>query len=143
METYKEMNARHQAEINALPLYFAFSMDQYRRILTDLGITEEEARNGELLAIGSGGFIRSSDKELIINTFERIESEKKAAIEADKTGEGFIYQMFLYELQNHEFIITQDTEETLTELGIGEEDLRKSAALRYGLCKAITKINDL
>ena len=33
METYKEMKDRHQAEVNALPLAFAFSDRQYKEKL--------------------------------------------------------------------------------------------------------------
>ena len=43
IETYKEMNARHTAEFNALPLGFAFSKDQFKRVLEQWNITEEEA----------------------------------------------------------------------------------------------------
>ena len=115
------MNARHTAEFNALPLGFAFSKEQFKRVLEQWNITEEEAEAGAILSIGSGGFIRATDKELYLETVKRIQEEENTAIEADKTGEGFIYQMFLYELRNHEFIITQDTDETLTALGISEE----------------------
>ena len=142
IETYKEMNARHTAEFNALPLGFAFSKDQFKRVLEQWNITEKEAEAGAILSIGSGGFIRATDKELYLETVKRIQDEENAAIEADKTGTGFIYQMFLYELRNHEFIITQDTDETLTALGISEEDLKTNAALRFGLCKAIAKIQE-
>lgn len=141
METYKEMKERHQREVNALPLAFAFNRDQYREKLAAWNITEVEAKAGAIMTISGGGFIRSTDKDLVIDTFERIRDEKRAAIDADTTGTGFIYQMFVYELNNHEFSYTQEVDETLADLGITDEDLKAKPALKAGLIAAIDKIN--
>lgn len=141
METYKQMKDRHQSEVNALPLAFAFSHDRYLERLAAWNITEEEANNGAIVGIGGGGFIRSSDRDLVISTFERIRAEEEAAIAADTTGDGFIYQMFLYELNNHEFSYTQDVDDTLTALGFTEADINDNPALKAGLIAAIDKIN--
>lgn len=141
MNTYKEMIDRHQAAVNALPLAFAFSEQQYKRKLDEWKITEEEARAGAVVGIGAGGFIRSTDAQLVADTFNKIQEETRAAIAADHTGDGFIYEMFLYELQNHEFIITQDTSDTLAALDITEEELNASQALQHGLKKAVNYIN--
>ena len=98
METYKEMKRRHQDAVDALPLGFAFSDKQYRAKLAEWNITPEEAKAGAIIGIGGGGFIRSGDKDLVISTFERIHDEEQAAIASDTTGDGYIYEMFLYEL---------------------------------------------
>ena len=140
METYKQMKDRHQAEVNALPLAFAFSRNQYREKLAEWNITEEEAKAGAIIGIGGGGFIRSGDKDLVIGTFERIHDEEQAAIKADQDGTGFIYEMFLYELNNHEYSYTGDISETLDALSITADDLENSEALRNGLKKAVKEI---
>ena len=140
METYKAMKDRHQAEVNALPLAFAFSRDQYREKLAAWGITEEEANNGAILGIGGGGVIRSSDKDLVIGTFERIHAEEQAAIAADTTGDGYIYEMFIYELNNHEFSYTGDVDETLAALHLTADDINGSEALQHGLKRAVKEI---
>lgn len=140
METYKAMKERHQEEVNALPLAFAFSKEQYRAKLDAWNITEEEANNGAILGIGGGGFIRSSDRDLVIGTFERIHDEEQAAIAADTTGDGFIYQMFLYELNNHEFSYTGDVEETLAALQLTADDINGNEALQHGLKRAVKEI---
>lgn len=140
-ETYKQMKDRHQDEVNKLPLAFAFSKSQYMEKLAEWNITEEEARNGAIISIGGGGFIRSGDKDLVIGTFERIADEEEAAIKADLTGDGYIYQMFLYELQNHEYSYTQEVEETLDNLSLTFEEIEKNPALKHGLNKAIATIN--
>ena len=141
METYKEMKARQLKEVNALPIAFAFDDNQLKEKLAEWDITEEEAIAGAITNIGNGGFIRTSDADLVINTFRRIGDERSAAIAADHSGDGFIYQMFLTELRNHEFSYTQDADYTLQLLNISAEDLANNAALQHGLNAAIETIN--
>ena len=139
-ETYKAMKDRHQAEVNALPLAFAFSKDRYIEKLAEWNITEAEAEAGAILSIGAGGFIRATDEELVKSTFERIHDETEAAIAADTTGDGFIYEMFLYELNNHEYSYTGDVDETLDALNITWEEMADNRALLNGLNKALKEI---
>ena len=140
METYKAMKERHQNEVNALPLAFAFNRDQYRAKLAEWNITEEEARSGAIVGIGGGGFVRAEDHNKVLETFKRIREEKQAAIAADTTGDGFIYQMFLYELNNHEFSYTGDVEETLAALQLTADDINGNEALQHGLKRAVKEI---
>lgn len=62
------------------------------------------------------------------------------AIAGDKTGEGFIYQMFLYELNNHEYGYTGDTEEALDALGYTAEEVVADDRLNRGITLAHQKI---
>lgn len=140
METYKQMKDRHQTEVNALPLAFAFSRDRYREKLAEWNITEEEARNGAIVGIGGGGFIRAEHHNLYLDTMRRIHRETEEAIAADTTGTGFIYQMFLYELNNHEFSYTGDVEETLAALQLTADDINGNEALQHGLKRAVKEI---
>lgn len=135
-ETYLEMKERHQAEVNALPIGFAFSEEQYTRQLETWGITKEEADAGAIVGIG-GGFIRSSDRDLVLGTLQRIHEESNAAILSDPDGSGYIYEMFFYELANHEFAYTRDISETLEDLGISNKDLAENKALLDGLNLAV------
>ena len=123
METYKQMKDRHQNEVNALPMAFAFGNDQYREMLAAWGITEEEAAAGAVIGIGAGGFIKASDRDLVVGTFERIRNEQRAAIESDTTGTGYIYQGLKYELINHEYAYTGDATEAVMAVGLTEADL--------------------
>ncbi len=54
-ENYEQMHRRIQAEVNALPMYWAFSDEQWKKLLNELGLTEEEAK--EQLVSGIGGAI--------------------------------------------------------------------------------------
>ena len=63
--------------------------------------------------------------------------EKQDAIAADLTGDGFIFDMFVYELANHEYCITYDLEDTLDALGLTAEQINADKRLTHGLNKAI------
>ena len=67
---------------------------------------------------------------------DRHEQERKAAIAADKTGNGYIYQMFLAELADHEYCITYDYEDTFNALGLTVEEINADKRLLRGLQKA-------
>ena len=62
------------------------------------------------------------------------------AIAADETGEGFIFEMCLYELDNHEYGYTMDTEDTLDALGYTVEEVLGNPRLKRGIEKAVTEI---
>lgn len=69
-------------------------------------------------------------------------SEKK--IIADKTGEGYIFQMFYNELKKikRRPIEMVETDEVLTALGYTLEDLQNNKALQAGLQMAVNALND-
>lgn len=139
MNRYAEMNHRHQAAVNALPLKFAFSDEQFERAMAELGLKPTDTDKIYKLGVG-GGFYRKTDAELVRKTFEDNSKELEDAIAADKTGKGFVYEMFLYELRNHEYGYTGDTEDTLESLGYTTDDLEKDERLYVGLKKACKEI---
>lgn len=135
MNKYMEMKERQQKEVNALPIKFAFSSKQFEEAMKEWGYTPDDT--DKIYKLGStGGFYRREDSKLIFSTFERHEKEKAEAIEADTGGTGYIYDMFMYELANHEYCITYDLEPTLDACGLTEEEVLASPALLSGLKKA-------
>ena len=74
METYRELKARQEKEVHALPFGFAFSETQFEEMKIKLGVKE----NNELYRLGdTGGFYRKTDSELIHRTFKRHAEERK------------------------------------------------------------------
>lgn len=132
MNAYAEMKARHQERVNALPIKFAFSMEQFRTAMKEWGLTENDTDKIYKMG-GTGGFYRREDSQLIFRTFEENEIEKKAAISNDLDGSGFIKDMFLYELANHEYCITYDLEPTFDALGLTEDEVLNNPQLLNGL----------
>ena len=61
----------------------------------------------------------------------------KEAIAGDLEGESFIYDMFKYELANHEYGCTWELEDTIQALNLTLEEINNSQNLKAGLKKAI------
>jgi hypothetical protein len=132
---YKELHDKHQAEINAFPFGFAFSQKQFDQMMVErFNFTPTDT--DKIYSIGGGGYIRKEDHQAMRDMFERHAKEKKNAIAADLTGDGYIYDMFVYELTNHEYMITMTSDDTLDALGLTWEDVKADTRLSHGLKKA-------
>ena len=138
MNTYAELRERQQEEFNKFPLGFAFSSTQFEEMMKKWGLSPEDT--DKICRIPAGGFIRKKDIQAFNEMNRRHRQEEKEAIEADKTGDGYIFQMFYYELKNHEYGYTGDAEETLEELGYTYEDLQADRRMLHGFEKAKEKI---
>lgn len=139
MNEYAELRQRQQAEFDALPLGFAFSQKQFNEMMAGWGLDPEKDLD-KILSIPGGGYVQKKDAALLHQTAERHDAEMAAAIAGDETGEGFIYQMFLYELDNHEYGYTRDTEDTLDALDYTAEEVLGNPRLKRGIEKAVTEI---
>jgi len=134
MNKYLEMKQRHREEIEAFPMFFAFSNAQFEEGLATLGFTKEDKKC--LVSIHGGGYIRRTDAPAWVELIQRQDLEMVEAVEADTKGTGFIYQMFVYELNNHEYCITFDAQDTIDALNFKDEDFEKYPQLKLGLAKA-------
>ncbi len=128
MNSYIEMKQRHQAEVNAFPMKFAFTQESLERGMRELGLDPKRDME-KIVAIPGGGFIRESDKQAFLDLFSRHDKERKEAVAADKDGTGYLYHMFRYELANHEYAYTRDVSSTLDALGYTLEEIAKDPAL--------------
>ena len=135
MESYEAMQKRHQQEVNAFPMKWAFNNRQLEQGMRELGLNPSQTN--EIVGIGGGGFIRRSDKQAFIDMFKRQNAEQKAALAAQKTGDEYAYQMFLHELGNHEYVITGDLSDTLDACGLSAEQINNDPKLRKALARAI------
>lgn len=132
---YDKMVAAHRAKIDTFPMHFAFSDQQFEKGMAALGLTPDQT--DQVVNIGSGGFIHKNSLDEFKALWAGISAEKQANIDADETGDGFIYDMFLSELVNHEYCITYSTEDTLDALGLTREDIANSHKLAHGLKRAM------
>ena len=134
--TYAEMMKKHQKEISAFPIVYAFGDKQFKEAMHKLGLTPEDTDKVCTL-FGAGDIIRKADVPAFMTLLERHRKERADAIAADKTGNGLIFDMFNYELANHEYSYTEDASDALDALGITVEDLNTKKALLHGFKKAI------
>ena len=136
MNTYAEMKARHTKEFNEFPLHFAFGDAQIKRKMDELGLTEENIADRIVVIPSTGGFMLKEDYPRYLEMCELRDREMKEAIAADKDGTGFIFEMFKYELSNHEYGYTMSASQALASLGYTMNDIEANPALKNGLEKA-------
>ena len=138
MNKYREMKARQSKEINSFPMFFAFNNEQFAEGMRKLGLEPTDTDKIYKLG-GTGGFYRKTDGAKLKDMFDRHDKEMADAIAEDTTGDGFIFDMFLYELANHEYCITYDYEDTFMAVGLTREEIYGNNSLVAGLEKATKK----
>lgn len=92
----------------------------------------KETDTDKICSLGCGVFIRKSDVPAWHEMCDRHEAERKEAMQDDE----YIYQMFRYELANHEYCITYDLEDTLNALDLTYEEVVANKRLHEALKKA-------
>lgn len=121
LESYAQMKERQQREVNGFPMAFAFSDRQFAEGMRALGLDPSD--RGQIVPIGGGGFIRKADEDAFRAMFRRHRLERETAMDADRTGDGYLLEMFRCELANHEYGYTRDAEPALMALGVSWEDI--------------------
>lgn len=131
---YEELKAKHQQEVNNLPIYFAFGQKQINEIIEKLGFKDEEELKKNVFTIGAGSIILNKDKDKVLNTFLEHDKAMLKAFENDD----FLLSAFEYELANHEYIITYDITDTLGALGIKLTEFQENKRFQEIMQQAIT-----
>lgn len=141
MESYKEMMERQQQEVNNFPLGFAFGNKQFEKMMEKWGLdAKKDSDLAQVASLFGGAYILKKDVPAYKDMCRKHHAEIAAAVEADETGDGFVYQMFLRELNNHEFGYTGDFSEALEALGYTVEQVVGNPKLKHGLEKAASEI---
>lgn len=141
MNEYKAMKERHQQEVHAFPLGYAFGNRQFKELMSKWGLDADKKEDlAQVSSLFGGAYILKKDIPAYRDMCRRHQEERKAAIAADQTGDGYIYQMFLCELEDHEYGYTRDTEDALTVLGYTAQDVLGDPRLKHGIEKAVTQI---
>ena len=134
--TYREIKDQQQREIDSLPMIWSFSEKQLKEGMQKLGVKDMT----ELKAIAPSGFVKKTDYKALWDMIHRHQQEIKDQIEADKTGEGFIYDMFYTELANHEYSYTGDPTEALRACSVQPLQIEQDPRLNKGFCKAAKEL---
>lgn len=138
MNQYEDLKQRQQQEFSAFPMQFAFSDSQFAEGMAALGLKPTDT--GKIYKAPGGGFYRREDGPRLAEMMDRFDRELQEAIAEDETGDGFIFEMFLYELENHEYDVTMDLDETLDALGYTMDAIQADPRLSYGLERARLEI---
>lgn len=130
MNKYDELRKRQQDEFNKLPIKFAFDDKQFKKGMEDLGLKETDT--DKVVGIGYGGFMKKDDinsyKEILDKHYKELQEE----IKKDLTGEGFIKDMFVSEMINHEYGYTNELGDVLSSLGLTYTKVMDTDNLKHG-----------
>lgn len=138
MNRYADLKQRQQQEFGTFPMQYAFSNQQFAEGMAALGL--KPADTDKIYKVPGGGFYRREDGSRLKTMMDRFDQELHKAVAGDKTGDGFIYEMFLYELENYEYGCTMDLSETMDALGYTPEDIQADPRLSHGLERARLEI---
>lgn len=61
MNSYKTIKARHQAEVNAFPLGFAFNEKQFTEMMEKFGLQNDKSGWAQIVSLPAGGFLKKAD----------------------------------------------------------------------------------
>ena len=136
MSKYSELKSKHQAEVNAFPLGFAFSEFQFNEMMEKWGLTPDDT--DQLYSIGGGGYVRKCDSAAMHEMFERHQAEHEAAMQDDE----YLFSMFNYELANHEYSYTYELDDTLDALGLTMDEINENPRMADALKRAIAAQED-
>lgn len=137
MSKYTELKSKHQAEVDAFPFGFAFNQKQFEEMMTKWGLAPDDT--DKIHSIGGGGYVRKSDSEAMHKMFARHELERKMA---RKHGDDYLFEMFNYELANHEYCITYELDDTLDALGLTIDEINADPMMADALKRAIAAQED-
>lgn len=130
---YLELKKKHEKEFNEFPMIFAFSKSQFKEGMEKLGLTEEDT--DQIYSTGNGGYYKKTDAQKLKELFDRHKKER----EENLSNEEYLYQMFLYELGNHEYCITYELDDTLEACDISHEMLEENSLMKDCLLRAKKK----
>lgn len=137
MNLYRKLKDRQQERMNAFLnryAFFAFSKEQYAAGLQKFGLSPDAAEG--LISISGGGYLLKDKAAEFYKLLEKTGAERQAALDDPEAGAQFAFDMFRYELANHEYGYTGDAAETLAALGYTPEEVQNSDLLREALTKA-------
>lgn len=138
------MKQRHQKDLDNFPFIVAFDSIGLGFGLKKLGLKPNDT--DKITLVNKSVFVKNEDVQAWKEMITRHKKEIRDSIKNDKTGTGFIYDMFLYELNNHEFGYTMDDEQTIESLkyiGCTREKIEKNPPLKKGLQLAKEKIKQI
>lgn len=131
MNRYEELKNRFQQEINAFPMKWAFSKEQFDRSMQELGLDPADTDK----IIGIPGW-RIHPQERQEGVYRTVQPERKSGGSSYRRRRGrFRFRMrhVPVRLANHEYIITYSLEETLDALGYSEEEVAADPSWRMVL----------
>lgn len=135
MESYIELKQRHDKEFSEFKhIFFAFNKEQFQEGLIKIGLKENELN--KLVSIGLGGYVLKSEIKTFENMLYRQNKERKELKNSHKK----LLEALIYELINHEYIITYDVAPALEALNLNIADIPDNI-LKKACKEAVKRVN--
>ncbi|GGF91463.1 MULTISPECIES: DUF7659 family protein [Cysteiniphilum] len=128
---YQDLMQKHRNELDSIPMAYAFSKSQLNVALDAL-----DAKLNEVVSFGFGGIVKKTDQKALAGLFKRHEHEKNENMKEYE----FALSAFIYELDNHEYVYSQEVGDTLSSLNLSLDDIDKSPILKKALNDAIIHV---
>jgi hypothetical protein len=93
--TYREWRDAKQEEFNKLPIFYAFSNDQFKHAMEKRGLTEDDV--DKICFVGTGGYCLKTDRQKILDWINRPDGLPELMKDHD-----FAVDAFYEEMANHE-----------------------------------------
>ena len=126
MESYQQIKARQQAEVNAFPFGCAFGNKQLAEMMQKFGLPNDESGYAQLVSIGSGCYIRREHVPAWNELAERHEREMR---EFCKDHEA-LKKALRYEFANHEAQFSCNDEVILGCFGLTVKEVNEDPELK-------------
>lgn len=107
METYQQIKARHQADVNAFPMGCAFGNKQVAEMMEKFGLPNDKSGYAQIIGLGAGCYIKRTDIPAWKELCKRHDQELAEFRKDHKALENALR----YEFQNHEsqFCLNEET----------------------------------
>ena len=136
MNTYMEMKHRQEMDYSSL-VKSASNKFEFKLMMRDFGLNEDET--DKIISLGDSKYIRRSDLPLFEEIGRKHIKERNEMIKNDRKGNGFIYQMFLKELNRVNYGYTGEVSKALNYLGLSMREIRNDPALMHGFNLAVSR----
>lgn len=125
MESYLQIKARHQQEIDAFPLGAAFDKKQLEEMMQKFGLPNDKTGYAQIVSLGCGCFIKRKDVPAWNEMANRHEREMKEMRKSRK----HLIEALRYEFANHEYMYGYDDEAVCRAVGLSWEKVQNDPEL--------------
>lgn len=126
METYRQIKARHQAEVNAFPFGCAFGNKQVEEMMQKFGLPNDKSGYAQIVSLGAGLYIKRTDLPAWKELRERHNREMREL----KNHPDELKNALRYEFANHESQFNRDDEIILACVCLSVKEVNEDAELQ-------------
>lgn len=99
---YQEYKDKRQEEFNALPIFWAFSREQFKAAMEMRGLTENDT--DKVYAFFGGGYYLKDDADIIADYMLRSSERQDELHQMMVKDPHFAEEAFYFEMANHEYV---------------------------------------